>query len=154
MTYEIERKFLVTELPKDLESYPHNEILQGYITISDDGTEERVRKKGMHFFHTIKSGDGLIRQESEKEISEKEFDELWIKTDGKRIYKTRYDIEHEGYIIELDVFCQDLQGLVVAEVEFSTEEHSFDFVPPKWFGNDITNNKGYKNRNLAIYGMP
>ena len=154
MAREIERKFLVTELPQELESYPKNEIIQGYISILEDGTEERVRKKGARFFHTVKTGSGLVRQESDKEISEKEFNELWAKTDGKRILKTRYDIEYEGLLIELDIFSQNLQGLVVAEVEFEDEEQSYKFVPPEWFGNEITDDNAYKNKTLAVYGMP
>ncbi len=102
----------------------------------------------------MKTGSGLVRQESEKEISEKEFNELWAKTDGKRILKTRYDIEYEGLLIELDIFSQNLQGLVVAEVEFEDEEQSYKFVPPEWFGNEITDDNAYKNKTLAVYGMP
>ena len=154
MAHEIERKFLVKELPTNLESYPHNEIIQGYVAISADGTEERVRKKGARFFHTIKSGDGLVRQESEKEISENEFKELWPKTQGKRIHKTRYDIEYEKHVIELDVFSGDLSGLVVAEVEFDSEDISKAFIPPTWFAQEITDDKRYKNKNLALHGIP
>ena len=154
MAHEIEKKFLVTELPQNLESYPHSEITQGYIRITGDGTEERVRRKGARFLHTIKSGKGLIRKESEKEISEKEFSELWPMTEGMRIIKTRYDIEYVGVLIELDIFSGNLDGLIVAEVEFESEEESEKFVPPKWFGSEITDDERYKNKNLAIYGKP
>ena len=154
MAHEIERKFLVKELPIDLESYPSNEIQQGYIQITDDGTEERVRKKGERFYHTVKSGEGLVREESEREISPEEFHKLWSKTEGKRIIKTRYDIEYGGLLIELDIFSGSMQGLVVAEVEFSSEEESSKFAPPKWFGDEITRDERYKNKFLALHGLP
>lgn len=154
MAHEIERKFLVKELPKDLENYPSNEIQQGYIQIRDDSTEERVRKKSTQYFHTVKSGEGLIRQESEREITQEEFGGLWPKTEGKRIHKTRYDIEYGDLFIELDVFSGSLDGLVVAEVEFESKEESSKFTPPKWFGSEITNDERYKNKNLALHGRP
>lgn len=154
MTHEIERKFLVRELPQNLESYPQHEIKQGYIQIADDGTEERVRKKGSRFFHTVKSGSGLKREESEKEISEEEFNMLWPKTQGRRILKTRYDIEHESLLIELDIFSGDLQGLIVAEVEFKSEEESSNFEPPQWFSQELTFDDRYKNKYLALFGLP
>lgn len=151
MAHEIERKFLVSELPPGIEGYPYNEIIQGYLRISDDGTEQRVRKKGTRFLHTIKSGEGLIREETEQEISEEQFNKLWPKTEGKRIYKTRYDIEYENFLIELDVYSDELEGLIVAEVEFESEAQSSSFVPPKWFGTEITHDERYKNKNLALY---
>ncbi len=46
MPQEIERKFLVNELPADLENYPHNEIMQGYLIIKENDIEVRIRKKG------------------------------------------------------------------------------------------------------------
>lgn len=154
MAHEIERKFLVIEPPADLESYPNNEIVQGYLEISDDGTEERIRRKGQLYTHTVKSGQGLIREEAERGITEEEFMRLWPKTDGKRVEKVRYDIEYEGYLVELDAYEGALEGLVVAEVEFESEEQSSGFKPPVWFGRDITDDQRYKNKNLALYGMP
>ncbi len=154
MAQEIERKFLVSVLPPNIESYPNNEIMQGYLRILDDGTEERVRKKGPHYFYTVKSGKGLIREESEKKITEKDFMELWPKTRDKRVLKTRYDIEYEGVLIELDIFSGHLEGLIVAEVEFESEEESSKFIPPQWFGTEITHDERYKNKYLALHGRP
>ncbi|MEM7009110.1 MAG: CYTH domain-containing protein [Thermodesulfobacteriota bacterium] len=154
MPKEIERKFLVNELPTNLQNYPKHEINQGYIRIEDDGTEERVRKKGSKHMHTIKSGKGLIRQESERVISKEEFEKLWPSTLGKRITKTRYEINFGDVIIELDIYSGDLNALIVAEIEFERENKSLEFKPPSWFGNEITYDERYKNKNLAIYGIP
>ena len=51
--------------------------------------------------------------------------------------------------IELDIFSEDLQGLALAEVEFYDEESALSFVPPAWFGEDITFSSEYHNSNLS-----
>ncbi len=154
MAYEIERKFLVKELPAEIDRYPHSEIMQGYLVITDNDIEIRIRKKGALFTETVKAGSGLVRQESEKEITEKQFYEHWPLTEGKRVQKTRYEIEHGGKLIELDIYSGELEGLVVAEVEFETEEESGRFIAPDWFGEEITSDERYKNKKLALYGKP
>ena len=62
---EIERKFLVRKLPRDLTTYPNNEISQGYLVSLDDGTQVRLRKSGARFFLTFKRGAGSVREERE-----------------------------------------------------------------------------------------
>ncbi|MCZ6527527.1 MAG: adenylate cyclase, partial [Candidatus Dadabacteria bacterium] len=69
MSQEIERKFLVKELPADLENYSHSAIIQGYLIVTDNDIEVRLRKKGDKYFETVKAGSGLVRKESEKEIT-------------------------------------------------------------------------------------
>ncbi|HWS48875.1 MAG TPA: hypothetical protein VN174_02420 [Candidatus Methanoperedens sp.] len=151
---EIERKFLVAQLPLDLNKYPYKKIVQGYLAISEDGTEVRIRQKGADFFETVKRGGGLTRAEYEIEIEHYQFDSLWPVTEGKRIEKTRYEIEHEGRVVELDIYLGNLSGLQVVEVEFSSEEESKRYNIPDWFGEEITDDKRYKNQSLALYGLP
>ena len=154
MSHEIERKFLVNELPPDLENYPHNEIMQGYLIITDNDIEVRIRKKGEKFYETVKAGSGLVRKESQKDIPEQAFWDHWPLTEGKRVQKIRYDINHAGKLIELDIYSGDLEGLIVAEVEFESEEESVSFDPPTWFGEEVTRDERYKNKNLALHGKP
>lgn len=151
---EIERKFLVEELPENLEEYPHKDIVQGYLAITEDGTEVRLRQKGNQYFQTVKSGGGKTRFESEIEITKEQFDALWQATEGKRVEKTRYEIPHENGTIELDVYHDNLEGLLSAEMEFSNEEDSNNFVPPEWLSKEVTDDKRYKNQNLALNGIP
>ncbi|MBI4640655.1 MAG: CYTH domain-containing protein [Candidatus Tectomicrobia bacterium] len=151
---EIERKFLVERLPENLETFPREEILQGYIAITDDGTEVRIRKKGDSCFLAMKNGGSKTRIEEEFDISEERFDSLWPMTEGKRVKKVRYEIVHEGVTIEVDVYKEKLQGLVTAEAEFPSEEVSDQFHPPAWLGREVTEDKRYKNQNLARYGIP
>lgn len=154
MANEIERKYLVKELPPEIDRYPHWEIIQGYLMITDNDVEVRVRKKGERCSHTVKSGTGLVRKEAEKEITTTEFNEHWKDTEGMRVEKVRYEIEFEHYMVELDIYSGDLKGLVVAEVEFDSEEESSHFEPPEWFGIEVTHDERYKNKNLALKGKP
>ncbi len=148
---EIERKFLIdlAKLPFDLNSFAHAEILQGYIVCSADSAV-RLRKKGEQFQITVKSGKGLTRNEHEGEISEKTFAALWPTTEGKRIQKTRYVITgKEPFAITIDVFHKSREGLVVAEVEFQSESQALSFIPPKWFGTEVTEIVEYSNALLV-----
>ncbi|NIQ08740.1 CYTH domain-containing protein, partial [candidate division KSB1 bacterium] len=151
---EIERKFLVKKTPEDLHDYPHQEISQGYIAITDEGVEVRLRNKTGKFTQAVKSGGGLKRLEVEIELSRTQFERLWPLTEGKRVQKVRYEIDYKGWTIELDVYEGRLNGLTVAEVEFDNDEQSRAFEPPDWLGKEITNDERYKNRNLAVYGLP
>jgi adenylate cyclase len=154
MNKEIERKFLVKQLPDNLHQYPSTQITQGYLAITEDGTEVRLRKKGDRYFQTVKSGFGLQRGEAEIEISEDQFEKLWWMTEGKRIEKVRFEIDHSGMKIELDIYSGFLNGLIVAEVEFPSIEQAKSFVPPSWISREVTEDERYKNRNLVLYGIP
>ena len=143
---EIERKFLVKELP-DLNGVEHSEIKQGYFSIIP---EKRVRKMGNRYFLTEKGEGDMVRTEIETEIDEKTALELFNSSKTYIIEKTRYYLPHGKYTIELDIYGGKHKGLIVAEVEFPSEREALDFEPPKWFGTDITRDKSYKNMVLAL----
>ncbi len=151
---EIERKFLVTTLPDDLDSRPHSEISQGYLAIGADGSEVRLRHKGARHYQTIKSAGGLSRAEYEIELTQDQFQLLWPATEGRRVEKTRYDIILSRVKIEVDVYRGDLSGLCTAEVEFASVPESQIFDVPSWFGKEVTEDSRYKNKNLAVHGLP
>ena len=152
---EIERKFKVSKLPENLEAFPKNEIRQGYISIEDNGIEIRIRQKNERYFKTIKSGTGVVRNEIETSISKNKFEKLWNETYGKNLEKTRYEIKlDDGNLAELDVYKGPLKGLIVVEVEFTNENKANDFLPPNWFGEDVSENQNYKNSSLAVKGNP
>jgi CYTH domain-containing protein len=93
--------------------------------------------------------------EEELEIEPGRFDRLWPLTEGRRIEKRRYEIPSEaGWTIELDVYAGALGGLVVAEVEFPSEQEAAAFAPPEWIGREVTDDPRYKNRRLACEGAP
>jgi adenylate cyclase len=152
---EIERKFLVAEPPTDIERWPSTAIEQGYVALDEDGAEVRVRRRDGRTWLTVKSGAGRVRVEEEIEIEPERFERLWALTEGRRLEKTRYELEAgDGLILELDVYTGDLEGLVVAEVEFDSEEAAEAFTPPGWLGPDVTEDARYKNQRLARDGAP
>ena len=154
---EIERKWKISieNLPDAAALGTGVDIWQGYLAIAEDGTEVRLRQAGETFYQTVKSGGDLARDEFETEIPQEVFDALWPATERARVEKVRYAIAYaEGVTIEVDVYKGALKGLIVAEVEFSDIRASEQFVAPAWFGEEVTANKAYKNKNLATRGLP
>jgi CYTH domain-containing protein len=106
------------------------------------------------YYLTVKSHGKLIREEREIQLTSEQFTALWPLTEHRRIEKTRYFVQAEGPLIEVDVYKTALSGLIVAEVEYTSVEQSLGFVPPEWFGEEITDDDRYKNRSLAFNGFP
>jgi adenylate cyclase len=152
---EIERKFLVPAPPADVERWPSTAIEQGYLAVDADGTEVRVRRRAGRALITVKSAGGRARVEEEFGIEPERFERLWPLTEGRRLEKTRYEIPADGGLtIELDVYGGALAGLVVAEVEFPSEEAADAFAAPGWFGREVTDDPRYRNQRLAGEGAP
>jgi adenylate cyclase len=151
---EIERKFLPGETPSIIEGSDSIQIEQGYLAI-DERAEVRVRRADREFLLTVKGGHGEVRDEVEISLGEEQFAALWPLTEGRRLRKTRHLVPLEGELeVELDVFEGDLDGLVVAEVEFADEAESHGFVPPGWLGEEITGDERYAGQSLAVNGAP
>lgn len=153
-TVERERRFLVDVPPSGL--VPSGPVLlrQGYLE-SGEQRSVRVRDAGADGCTlTVKSGQGLERIELEWPITRDDFDVAWPLTDGQRIEKVRHSIPQGSLVIELDVFGGDLDGLVIAEVEFDSVEASDAFEPPAWFGREVTEDGRYSNASLARHGRP
>ena len=153
---EIERKFLLPAPPDDLDRHPSTAIEQGYLAVHPDGTEVRVRRRGGAATLTVKSGGGKVRAEEELALADADFERLWPLTEGRRIEKVRHVIPTDipGVEIELDEYRGDLDGLLVAEVEFPGEDEAHAFTPPPWFGADVTDDRRFKNQRLAVDGRP
>lgn len=151
---EIERKFLIREIPSEIRFASHKRVRQGYIAIEENGAEVRVRQKGNAYFLTIKKGDGLIRNEFEVELTESQFELLWPATEGRRILKTRYFLPHNDALICVDVYDKPYEKLCVAEIEFSTLDASVQYIQPEWMDREVTFDERFKNRNLVLNGLP
>lgn len=147
MATEIERKFLIDKLPDNLGNGVH--IQQGYLMVCEDGKEIRIRKYGDKYFQTIKSAGNHMREETEIDITEHQFQQLWPLTEGKRIEKTRFIKKYNGHRYEIDRFNGKYKHLMIAEIEFKNEKQSNDYSPPEWLGKEITEENKYKNKNLA-----
>lgn len=146
---EIERKFLISALPEQLDSYPCHQIEQGYLCTQP---VVRIRKQDDSCFLTYKSGGMMVRQEYNLPLSLSAYEHLRTKTDGILICKKRYCIPYGPYTIELDLFEGDLAPLILAEVEFPTEEEALSFTPPDWFTEDVTHSGLYHNSYLSLHG--
>lgn len=150
---EIERKFLVTDIPAAAGGAPFAALRQGYLAIAPRGSV-RIRAEDDRFTLTVKRGSGLVREEYEVPLEAGQFEALWPATEGQRVEKRRYRIDHGTFTIELDVFGGPLVGLMLAEVEFGSVEAASAFEPPVWFGAEVTTDGRYTNASLALHGAP
>jgi len=158
---EIERKWLIdiSKLPMSLDSYPSMRLVAGYFT-GEVGEKVRIRQEGNKYFKVIKGprmNRGMVRDVGlgDIEITKEEFENLWSKTEGRRLSKTRYLIPINSFTAELDVY-DDFKnaGFYTIEVEFSAIDEGEKFVSLDWFGREVTNENGYSSRDLASKGLP
>lgn len=146
---EIERKFLIKaeNLPSDLSQYPCLHIEQGYLCTDP---VVRIRRQNNDYYLTYKSKGFLSREEYNLPLTKQSYEHLKEKADGIVISKDRYIIpEENGLSIELDIFHEAYEGLLLAEVEFPSQEDAENYVPPLWFGEDVTYSSKYHNSTLS-----
>lgn len=144
---EIERKFLISKLPPNVETYPSQLLEQAYLC-----TEPvvRVRRSDDTYTLTYKSKGLMSREEYNLPLTPESYEHLKTKADGNIIRKKRYRIPFDSRLtIELDVFAAPFEGLLLAEVEFSSEEEALAFSAPAWFGEEVTWSTDYHNSTLS-----
>ena len=162
MSLEIERKYLV-EMPnisnlRTITEVKESRIIQTYLT-SPEGMERRVRSRlypdgSAELFYTekssIKSSNGLTREEKEREISSQEYQQLLKEADNSlnSIVKTRYVFEYEGLTFELDAYEFE-KNYATMEVELESEETVITLPPYIKAIRDVTSDKRFKNKSLA-----
>jgi len=149
MSLEIERKYLVADSRfLDLKE-SEQEISQGYLCIDPERTV-RVRIKGQKGYLTVKGAsvdNGLSREEVEIEIPILQAKEILPFCLPGSIQKTRYYIPYDGFVIEVDQFHGENEGLILAEVELPTADTLF--LPPSWLGEEVTGDVRYYNAYLS-----
>ena len=144
---EIERKYLIHNLPVNLDQYECRQIEQGYLNTDP---VVRIRKSDDKYTLTYKGSGLMCREEYNLPLNADAFAHLKEKIDGILIQKKRYLIPlTEKLTIELDVFEGELAPLRLAEVEFETKKEAEDFIPPAWFGEDVTFSSKYHNSTLS-----
>lgn len=163
---EIERKFLIKELPDHLSSYECLTLEQAYLCTDP---VIRIRRQNQDYYMTYKGKGLMAREEYNLPLNEQAYRHLLPKADGIVISKKRYLIPienpsfREGFTIpvnplnlkiELDVFAPPLAPLVIAEVEFPDEETANAFLPPALLAEDVTNDPRYHNSNLSKRNRP
>lgn len=142
---EIERKFTIKKIP-DLSEYSFHIMEQGYLNTDP---VVRVRKEDETYYLTYKGKGLLAREEYNLPLTRESYYHLVEKSDGIIIRKKRYLIPYGKYTIELDVFEEPYENLMIAEVEFDSEEEAGAFQPPLWFDEDVTWDRRYHNSNLS-----
>jgi adenylate cyclase len=147
MAFEIERKFLVKGRFRHL-AIKNVRIRQSYLSIDPKRTV-RLRISGEKAVMTVKSdapADSFSRMEWEFEIPPVDAEEMMKICIPGKIDKTRYYIPCEKHTYEVDVFHDKNEGLVIAEIELSSEFEVFE--KPEWLGEEVTGNPAYNNSNL------
>lgn len=153
---EIERKFTIKELPKNLEQYEYKIIEQGYLNTKP---VLRIRRMNDDYILTYKSKDGIqdsnqsivLNNEVELPLNQRSYEHLKEKVDDNMVSKKRYIIPIEnGLKVEFDIFEGKLKGLYLAEVEFSSIEEANEFVPLDWFHEDVSDDSRYRNSYLSM----
>lgn len=148
---EIERKYLIErdKIPFQPTDYPCRRIEQGYLC-----TEPvvRIRQDREQYVLTYKSKGLMAREEYNLPLTEEAYLHLREKADGHLITKDRYVIPlspDSPLSIELDFFHGNLEGLILAEVEFPDLSSAETFTAPDWFGEDVTHSPRFHNSNLS-----
>jgi len=157
---EIERKFLLKETPANLSRYVCHGIEQAYLNKSP---VIRIRREDDHYYLTYKSGGLMAREEYNLPLNKEAYDHLLPKTDGHPITKKRYliplsdeEINPEcrallkgvPLTIELDVFEGALAPLILAEIEFPSEEAALAYQMDDRFAKEVTDDPRYHNSNM------
>ena len=144
---EIERKFTVdsNKWAEVVKPQPIS-IAQSYLSSSPECTV-RVRLKGEKAFLTIKGKTtGISRSEFEYEVPVTEAKEIMNTLSSKTLSKLRYEINVGNHLWEVDVFEGKLTGLIIAEIELSSEDEQFEL--PEWVIEDVSHDAQYYNSNL------
>ncbi len=148
---EIERKYLLRDLPELARTAPSVEIDQGYLP--GDRILERLRRitspDGVRYVRTIKMGSGIERIEIEEETTEVFFAMVWPLTRGRRVQKRRYRVPDGAVVWEVDEFVDRV--LVLAEVELERMDQAV--VIPAWLApvldREVTEEPDFSNYRLA-----
>ena len=148
---EVERKYLLSSLPKKVRDAASVVVEQGWLP--GERLQERLRHvvgdDGDRYYRTVKLGQGLTRIELEEEASPDLFEKLWALTDGRRLRKRRYYVPDGELRWEVDEFLD--RELVLAEVELT--DPALPVTPPRWLASlivrEVTGEPEYLNVNLA-----
>ncbi|WHF53090.1 CYTH domain-containing protein [Chryseobacterium gotjawalense] len=148
MGIEIERKFLVNKTKWQQLEKPAGEFYrQGYL-LTDPNKTIRVRQTSDKGFLTIKGiSVGATRAEYEYEIAVGEAKELLDQFSVAELSKIRFKISVGGHVWEVDEFLGNNAGLLVAEIELTSEDETFTL--PDWIDSEVTGDEKYYNSNLV-----
>ena len=153
---EIERVWVVDKLPnlKQFKIDHIHKLVHNYVLIDGAGelrcSKINVVNTGITILKmAIKSGNGMVRTEIEKKLTPEEYNSL-KKVSKASVSKTVIDIGFAG----ISVYSGNAKGLITVEVEFPDIKTAKSFIPPKWFGKEVTNDVRYRAKTIAFNGIP
>lgn len=151
MGIEIERKFLVHGEAWRGKVWTSSSLRQGYLS-HGEGTTVRVRTDQTRAWLTIKTQTrGITRGEFEYSIPVDDAEKLLDACGSRVIEKVRHIVPYGRLRWEIDVFGGKNAGLVLAEIELSSEQEKFD--RPDWIGAEVSGDPRYYNSNLAMHPL-
>ncbi len=139
---ELEYTFLAKELPTEIAGITPKRLVDVYVPDSETQHPRlRLRQKGDTYEITkkvpVNDGDASAQIETTINLDQDEFEAL-IQVSQKRVVKDRYNVQINGFPAEVDVFLEKLEGLVLIDFEFSSEESRRAFVKPDVCLADVT----------------
>lgn len=153
MAKEIERKFLVKDGSWREAAEASIAFVQFYLAISSERSVRLRISDGRSARLTLKFGSDLVaRDEFEYPVPLEDAREMMPFALGRVIRKTRHHVHHGGYLYEVDVFADALEGLVIAELE--TPDAVPDALLPPWLGREVSGDMRFSNASLALNGYP
>lgn len=139
---ELEYTFLASKLPDEIEGVQPKRLVDIYIPdFGDNHAHLRLRQKGENLEITkkvlVNANDTSTQIEATIQLDSDEFEALSI-VSQKRVVKDRYFVTIGGFPAEVDVFREKLEGLVLIDFEFSSEDERAEFVKPDVCLADVT----------------
>ena len=142
---ELEKTYLAKYLPENLPNCERKEVIDVYLPKASEHPVLRLRKNGDKYVMTKKEpvveGDSSEMLEQTIKLTEAEFKDLNRQLDGRRVSKIRYQYDYNGHVAEIDVFQEELRGLVVVDFEFETVEAKNNFEMPEFCLAEVTQEK-------------
>jgi len=143
---EFEKTYLIKTIPFNLENYPHKEFVDHYIPIESGHPKLRLRKRWNIYEITkktlVKEWDCSVQKEQTIDLSILEYNAL-AELPNKSIHKTRYYVPYEWFTLEIDLFKDDLDGLILMDIEFPDSQIMNNFSIPDFCLADVSQNPAF-----------
>ncbi|MFA6536275.1 MAG: CYTH domain-containing protein [Candidatus Paceibacterota bacterium] len=137
---ELEKTYLIKYLPADFAQAPTKEVIDIYYPISAKHAVLRLRKSGSEYEMTKKTDTGADKSqklETTIPLDQAEYEAI-AQAPGKKVRKIRYYYPYEGLTAEVDVFQDELAGLIEVDFEFETATELKKFAMPDFCLVEVT----------------
>ena len=160
MAKEIEKRFLLSQLPAEDILRQCEKATYVTVYIYTGNPEVRIRKKinikGIFYTMAVKFGEGISRDEFLTSVNQELFEKMFSSHGDAIVVKSRYKCKSKvkNLVWEIDKFLDRHEGLYIAEIELESSDQIVEV--PDWLPvlKEVTNDSRYSNKNLAVYGIP